>query len=208
MSEQAPEQPAVEAPVEAPVEPGWQGPTEEEWNATQQQLQQYAQMLQPLQPQQYGFPQQPQAPDPFSETFQQDLDAYLSYRLQGSQQLEQEIRLAQAEDWAMGHLDELAQKGGEFNRERAYERANIILMQQGGDPVRALDQAAREIREYEAGIGQAFYDRQIEQLRTNAGAPRALPASGISGAQTVPTGGLGAGPYAVTRKFFPQGGGN
>jgi len=154
MSEQAPEQPAVEAPVEAPVEPGWQGPTEEEWNATQQQLQQYAQMLQPLQPQQYGFPQQPQAPDPFSETFQQDLDAYLSYRLQGSQQLEQEIR------------------------------------------------------EYEAGIGQAFYDRQIEQLRTNAGAPRGLPASGISGAQTVPTGGLGAGPYAVTRKFFPQGGGN
>src|SRR6516225_4498577 len=174
MSEQAPEQPAVEAPVEAPVEPGWQGPTQEEWEQTQQQL-------------------------------QQDLDAYLSYRLQGSQQLEQEIRLAQAEDWAMGHLDELAQKGGEFNRERAYERANIILMQQGGDPVRALDQAAREIREYEAGIGQAFYDRQIEQLRTNAGAPRGLPASGVSGAQTVPTGGLGSGPYAVTRKFFPQG---
>ena len=205
MSEQAPEQPPVEPVEETPLEPGWQGPTEEEWNATQQQLAQYAQMLQPQQPQ-YGYPQQPQAPDPFSETFQQDLDAYLSYRLQGSQQLEQEIRLAQAEDWAHEHLDQLASSGGEFDRDAAYARANMILMQQGGDPVRALDQAARETREYESRVGQAFYDRQIEQLRTNAGAPRGLPASGISGAQTVPTGGLGSGPYAVTRKFFPQGG--
>jgi hypothetical protein len=204
MSEVEPEQPPVEVPAETPAEPSWAGPTQEEWQATQAQLQQYAQMLQPQQPQ-YGY-EQPQAPDPFSETFQSDLDAYINYRLAGSQQLEQEIRLAQAEDWAHEHLDQLAQ-AGEFDRDAAYARANMILMQSGGDPVAALDQAARETREYEQRVGQAFYDRQIEQLRTNAGAPRGMPAGGNGAAQTVQTGGLGKGPFAVTRRFFPQGGG-
>ena len=162
MSEQVPEQPPVE-PTETPAEePSWQGPSQEEWEQTQAQLQQYAQMLQPQQPQYQ--PQQPMAPDPFSETFQQDLDAYIGYRMQGSQQLEQEIRLAQAEEFAMEHLDTLAQKSGEFDREAAYARANMILMQSGGDPMAALDQAARDVREYEQRVGQAFYDRQIEQL--------------------------------------------
>src|SRR5215831_7921266 len=102
MSEQVPEQPLVEPEVLA-EEPSWQGPSQEEWEQTQAQLAQYAQMLQPqAQPQpQY---QQPLAPDPFSETFQADLDAYIGYRLAGSQQLEQEIRLAQAEEFAMDHL--------------------------------------------------------------------------------------------------------
>ena len=195
-------------PVAEPVEPAWQGPSQQEWESTQQQLMQATQLLQQFQqpqPQpQYDY-QQPQAPDPFSETFQADLDAYIGYRLQGSQQLEQEIRLAQAEEFAMGRLDELAQKGGEFDRDAAYARANMILMQQGGDPLAALDQAARDVREYEQRIGQSFYDRQIEQLTTNAGATRGLPAGGTGAAQTVPTGRLGTDPYAVTRKFFPQG---
>ena len=200
MSETAPEQPPVE-PTETPAEePSWQGPSQEEWEQTQAQLQQYAQMLQPQQPQYQ--PQQPMAPDPFSETFQQDLDAYIGYRMQGSQQLEQEIRLAQAEEFAMEHLDQLAQKAGEFDREAAYARANMILMQSGGDPMAALDQAARDVREYEQRVGQAFYDRQIEQLTQNAGAPRGMPAGGTGAAQTVSTGGLGNVPYAVSRKLF------
>jgi hypothetical protein len=202
MSEPIPEQPPVE-PVAEPVEPGWQGPSQDEWESTQAQLQQYAQMFQQTQQQQQAYPA---APDPFSETFQADLDAYINYRMAGSQQLEQEIRLAQAEDWAHEHLDQLATSGGEFDRDAAYARANMILMQSGGDPVAALDQAAKDVREYEQRVGQAFYDRQIEQLRTNAGAPRGLPAGQVGAAQTVPTGGAGVGPYAVTRKFFPQGG--
>jgi hypothetical protein len=203
MSEQLPEQPPVEAPAE-PAEPSWQGPSQAEWEQTQAQLAQYAQLLQPQQPQ-YGSPQAPQAPDPFSETFQSDLNAYIDYRLAGSQQLEQEIRLAQAEDWAMERLDQAAAAGGEFDREAAYARANMILLQSGGDPVAALDQAAKDVRDYEQRVGQAFYDRQIEQLSTNARAPGGLPAGGLSAGQTVATGGLGAGPYAVTRKFFPGG---
>src|SRR5262252_10510774 len=130
MSEAAPEQPAVEPVETSAEEPSWQGPSEEEWNATQAQLAQYAQMLQPQQP--TYQPQQPMAPDPFSETFQQDLNAYIDHRLAGAQQLEQEIRTAQAEDWAFGHFDELAAKSGEFDREAAYARANLILTQQGG----------------------------------------------------------------------------
>lgn len=200
MSELEPEQP-VEQPVEA--EPGWSGPTQEQWEQTQAQLQQYEQMLQAQQAQQQPAyqPQQVQL-DPFSETFQQDLDSYLDQRMAGSRQLEQEIRLAQAEEFAMERLEQLAQQGGDFDRDAAYARANMILMQQGGDPMRALDQAARDVREYEQRIGQAFYDRQIEQLQTNAGAPRGLPAGSLGAAQTVPTGGLGNVPNAVTRKFF------
>jgi len=202
MSEQIPEQPVVEP---EPVEEAWSGPSQSEWEDAQAQLQQYQQLQQQLQQQQPQEQyQQPQAPDPFSETFQQDLDAYIGHRLQGAQQLEQEIRLAQAEEAAMGRLNELAQQGGDFDRDAAYARANMILMQQGGDPMRALDQAAKDVREYEQRVGQAFYDRQIEQLQTNAGARTGLSASTIGAVQTIGTGGLGADPLAVTRKFFPD----
>jgi hypothetical protein len=202
MSEQIPEQPAIEP---EPVEEAWSGPSQSEWEDAQAQLQQYQQLQQQLQQQQPQEQyQQPQAPDPFSETFQQDLDAYIGHRLQGAQQLEQEIRLAQAEEHAMGRLNELAQQGGDFDRDAAYARANMILMQQGGDPMRALEQAAKDVREYEQRVGQAFYDRQIEQLQTNAGARTGLAASTIGAVQTIGTGGLGADPLAVTRKFFPD----
>jgi len=198
MSEPTPELPAEQAEAAEDV---WSGPSQEEWQETQAQLQQYQQLLQQQQPQEQQY-QQPQPPDPFSETFQQDLDAYIGHRMQGAQQLEQEIRLAQAEEFAMERLNALAQQGGEFDRDAAYARANMILMSQGGDPLRALDQAAKETREYEQRVGQAFYDSQIEQLQANAGAPRGLPAGATGAVQTVPTGGLGNVPNAVTRKFF------
>src|SRR5215471_4434596 len=145
MSEPLPEQTPVE-PTE-PTEPEWAGPSRDEWEAAQAQLQQYEQMFQAQQPQQQVQPQQVQL-DPFSETFQSDLDSYLDQRMAGSRQLEQEIRLAQAEEFAMERLEQLAQSGGEFDRDAAYARANMILMQQGGDPMRALDQAARDVRDY------------------------------------------------------------
>jgi hypothetical protein len=202
MSEPLPE-PQVELP-EAPAEEEWSGPSREEWEQTQALLSQYNQMLQqPQQPQPQQFQQQPPSPpDPFEDDFQGRLDAYIDYRMAGAQQLEQEIRLAQAEEFAMTHLNELASAGGEFDRGQAYARANMILIQNGGDPVQALDQAAREVREYEQRVGQQYYQQQIEQVQANAGAPRGLPAGTIGGAQSVATGGLGNVPNAVTRKFF------
>src|SRR4029077_10384324 len=156
MSEPLPEQP-VDIP-EAPAEEEWSGPSREEWKQTQALLAQYNQQLQQPQapPQQYQPQQQPPSPpDPFEDDFQGRLDAYIDYRMAGAQQLEQEIRLAQAEEFAMTHLNELAQAGGEFDRAQAYARANMILIQQGGDPVQALDQAAKDVREYEQRVGQA-----------------------------------------------------
>jgi hypothetical protein len=202
MSEPLPEQP-VDLP-EAPAEEEWSGPSREEWEQTQALLAQYNQQLQqPQAPQPQPHQQQaPSPPDPFEDDFQGRLDAYIDYRMAGAQQLEQEIRLAQAEEFAMTHLNELASAGGEFDRGQAYARANMILIQNGGDPVQALDQAAREVRDYEQRVGQAYYQQQIEQVQANAGAPRGLPAGTIGGAQTVATGGLGNVPNAVTRKFF------
>jgi hypothetical protein len=193
--EQPPVEPAAEPAVE-PAAPAWSGPTQEEWEATQQQLQQYEQLLQPQPPPQYG-PTLSEYP-----TGQEIMD-FIAYSQQGVNQFEQEVRLAQAEEQAMSRLDELAAAGGDFDRDTAFARANMIMVQQGGgDPMRALEQAARETREYEQRVGQAFYDRQIEQLQTNANAPRGLPATGGGSAQLVPTGGLGNVPNAVTRKFF------
>src|SRR4029077_13623577 len=153
MSEPLPEQP-VDLP-EAPAEEEWSGPSREEWEQTQALLAQYNQQLQqpqappqyqprhahntrrrpqPQAPPQYQPQQQPPSPpDPFEDDFQGRLDAYIDYRMAGAQQLEQEIRLAQAEEFAMTHLNELAQAGGEFDRAQAYARANMILIQQGGD---------------------------------------------------------------------------
>src|SRR5215471_1133652 len=138
MSELEPEQTPEATPE--PAEPSWTGPSEEEWSATQAQLAQIAQMLQPQQPQyQQPYQNEPPIPDPFAEDYQQQYLAREEWRMQGYQQLESEIRYAQADDWAHEHLDELAQRGGEFNRDRAFERANILLMQHGGDPVQALE---------------------------------------------------------------------
>src|SRR5215831_5454137 len=202
MSEPLPEEPTAvpESSPEPAAEPEWSGPSQAEWEQTQAQLAQYAQMLQP-QPR-YPQYQAPQIPDSFSENFREEMESYLNYREASFRQLQTEIRHAQAEDWAMTRFDELAESGGAFDRDAAYARANMILQQQGGDPVRALEQAAREQREFEQRIGQAFYQRQIEQLQQNAGAPRGLPAGNLGAAQTISTGGLGNVPNAVTRKFF------
>lgn len=192
------------APAE-PAESAWTGPSQDEWEATQQQLQQYAELLAPPPPDPYQQQQgPPPVPDPFSETYAQDFQAYTEALVAPYQQFQQTLQLQEAEERGMEILDHHAETLGEFDRTTAWARANMLIGQYGNDPraaERALEQAAKETREYEQRIGQAYYDAQVQQIQNVAGAPRTMPA-GVGGSQTVVSGGYGNVPGAVVKRFF------
>jgi hypothetical protein len=202
MSEIAPEGAQVE-PTELPPEQdvGWM-PSQEEWQATQERLQQFEQALTPQQPQ---YEQQgPPIPDPFSETYSQDLQQFVQAQLEPYAQFQQQLQMQEAEERGMEILNQHASSLGEFDREMAWARANQLVAQFGSDAraaERALEQAAKDTREYEKRVGEAYHQQQIEQIQTVAGAPRGLPAQ-VNGAQTVTAGGYGNVPGAVERRFF------
>lgn len=191
--------PVGDVVTETPAEPAWTGPSQDEWQQTQEQLAQYAQMLQP--PQQNPEQQPLAAPDPFSESYQQDLEAYIDSRVAPFQQFQQQVQLAAAEERAMELLNQQASTVGEFDRGMAMARANQIMYQNGGTPESALAQAAKETREYERRVGEQYHQQQIEQIQGVAGAPRHLP-PGTPAGQTVPVGSYGNQPNAVTNRLF------
>ena len=193
--EGAPEAPAVE---EAPVEQPW-APDPAEWQATQERLEQLAQVVQP-QPQWQPQPQGPPIPDPFSENYAEQFQQYTEHLMAPYQQFQQQLQLAEAEERGMEILNEHAQTLGDFDRDMAWARANMLTYQ-GIDVHKALEQAARETREYERRVGEAFHQQQMEQIQTVAGAPRGMPAQ-VGGSQTVPVGNYGNVPNAVTARMF------
>jgi hypothetical protein len=190
---------SVELPPEQDV--GWM-PSQEEWQATQERLQQFEQALTPQQPQ---YEQQgPPIPDPFSETYSQDLQQFVQAQLEPYAQFQQQLQMQEAEERGMEILNQHASSLGEFDREMAWARANQLVGQYGSDAraaERALEQAAKDTREYEKRVGEAYHQQQIEQIQTIAGAPRGIPAQ-VNGAQTVTAGGYGNVPGAVERRFF------
>ena len=202
MSEIAPEGAPVE-PVEQAEGPAWQGPTPEEWAATQERLAQFEQQLQP-QPQYQ--PQGPPVPDPFSETYAQDLQAYTQAQLAPIQQFIQQQEMERGEQQAMEMLGEIAARDGEFDKEMAWMIARELAATRGApsndrESQQLLAEAAKQIRDYERRVGEAYHQQQIEQIQTVAGAPRGMPA-GQPGAQTVTAGGYGNVPFAVANRFF------
>jgi len=203
MSDIAPEGAAVE-PVETPAEPAWQGPSQSEWEQAQERLAQFEQAFQP-QPS-YEQPQGPPVPDPFSETYAQDLQAYTQAQLAPLQQFVEQQQIAQGEQQAMEMLGEIAAREGEFDKQMAWMIARDTAATRGApssdrESQQLLAEAARQVREYEKRIGEAYHQAQIEQIQTVAGAPRGLPAQ-VNGAQTVSAGGYGNIPGAVERRFF------
>jgi len=205
MSELAPEGAEVEQ-VETSAEPAWQGPTQSEWEQTQAQLGQYAELMQQLQPQ---YAQGPPVPDAFSETYADDLQAYMQAQLAPLQQFVEQQQIAQGEQQAMEMLGEIAARDGEFDKEMAWTVAQNMAATRGApsndrESQQLLAEAAKQIREYERRVGEAYHQQQIEQIQAVAGAPRGMPA-GQPGAQTVTAGGYGNVPYAVANRFFGNG---
>lgn len=204
MSEVTPEG-AVAEPVEASADEAGFVIDPQEWQQTQEQLQQLSQIVQPPpQPWQQSQPQGPPVPDPFAEDYQQQFQTYVEHLTQPLNEWRQQQELSAAQEQAMSTLDHLAETGGPFDRDMAWARANQLVLENGGDPNKALEQAAKDTREYERRVGEAYHQQQIAQLQGNAGARGPIPV-GIGGTQTVSTGGLGNHPGAVTAKFFgPQ----
>lgn len=203
MTETIPEPLVPEPEPTAPdPEPAW-APDPAEWQATQDRLNQIAQVVQP-QPQWQPQPQGPPIPDPFADNYAEQFQAYTEAMMAPYAQFQQQIQLAEAEERGMEILNTHAATIGEFDRDMAWARANQLIYQFGNDPraaERALEQAAKETREYERRVGEAYYQQQIEQIQGVAGAPRGIPA-GPGGAQTVPVGNYGTGPNAVTNRIF------
>lgn len=205
MSELAPEGAPVE-PTEPVQEPGF-AVSPEEWQATQERLAQFEQILQPPPPPWQQQPQGPPVPDPFAENYAEQFQHYTEALMAPYAQFQQQVQLAEAEERGMEILSQHAQTIGEFDREMAWARANQLIYQFGSDPraaERALEQAAKETRDYERRVGEQYHQQQLEQLQTAAGAPRGLPA-GQAGAQTLGVGSYGNVPNAVTNRMFGRG---
>lgn len=170
-----------------------------EWQATQDRLAQIADVVQPPTPP-WQQPQGPPVPDPFADDYQAQFQAYIEHVNAPMRQWQEQQQLTAAEQQAKATLDTLAGQG-DFDRDTAWARANQIILQNGGDPNKALEQAAKETRELESRIRAQAVEEYKQQLQGVAGQRGALPA-GPGGAQTVATGGLGNVTNAVTHKFF------
>lgn len=198
MSEVVPEAAPVEAaPVE--TEPAFQV-SPEDWQATQDRLAEIQQVVQPT-PQWQPQPQGPPIPDPFADNYEQQFRDWNEAQLAPYREFQQQVALQQAEEQAHGILDQHAATLGEFDRDMAWARANQLMFENGGDPNKALEQAAKDVREYERRVGEQYHQQQVEQVQTISGAPRVLQ-PGAAGAQTIGVGGYGNVPNAVTTRMF------
>jgi hypothetical protein len=183
-----PDEPIVEPdvdPVSDPApdaEPAWSGPSQDEWGAVLGYINQQAERDQRMAQVYTGQPQPegPQRPDPWNrpDTFQDDLDQYINARMAPVSQFTQEAALAEAEERAQDILTDLATRDGEFDKESAYARANVILPQMvqryGPGPKAAeaaLEAASKAQREYEQKVREQAIAQYTNQIKTLAGAP-------------------------------------
>lgn len=225
-----PVNPAEQAPLaESAVEPqqeSWQGPSQDEWNDylqfRDQVNQAQAEYEQQLAQQQEQGAQQP-AIEWLDEDSQAQLDRYLEQRLEQRlgpiQQVIDQQALQEGDQRAQDILNDLVARDGDFllegSREKARALANTYfpeMAQRHGygtsmwNPQRAgeaaLEQAAKDVREWEQAVGRAYYEREVNQLRGLAGAPREPGAGSPAAGQSHMVGGLGNRPNAVTSKFF------
>lgn len=195
------------APDPEPVEPAWSGPSQEEWQQTQQALLYMAQQLQPQ--------QQEPVIDQFADNFQEQLDAYLDQRLAPIQTVQQEAIMGRAEEQAMEILTNVAATDPfiyEGSLENARKLANDYIaqtQQQYGYGPRAAEEALKlahkAVREWETKVGEAYHQQQLEQLRGLGQVRREPAAAGMNGqaSQLITTAGPGD-ERAVLAKYFSR----
>lgn len=205
MSDLAPEpQGPVESAVDPAVEPdagaepeAWAGPSQEEWEATQSLIErlgplaQYAEQLGQEGDEGYEDVEL----DPMSDTFADQLRELIRAEIQPLSGYVQETQLGEAEQQAMDIIHDLQASGGEFlvpesSSKLARSLANDFMPESvqryGVGPKAAeaaLQKAVETVREMEQSIGKAYYERQMNQLSTLAGAPREPGSPGQAAAQ-------------------------
>jgi hypothetical protein len=222
MSEMIDNQPVAPAPPEpeAPVEDAWTGPSQEEWQAAQERLQQLEplaeswQQVQQQQPDPYRQQQGVQLPDG-TLLSEQDVEFLRSMWMQDVAPVydfTERSQLAETEERATDIISDVAARNEfEFKDEREAkwirDRADSYVEQavqnhgvgpRAGDA--AIAMAFNEFREIVGAREQARVDQEINQLRTLGSAPmQPTPTAPAAQNLAAPTGG----PRAVVQKYFP-----
>lgn len=211
------------APIEpvAPEEP-WQ-PSREEFedlvawrNEVMTAQQQYEAELAQQQEQQ----QQGAAIEWLDPESQAQLDRYFEQKLEQKiapiQQYQLERTQAEGYEHALDVIADIASREGEFLSEKSKDVAFRLArdqfypeaVQRFGVTPRAneyaLEQGVKLVRALEKEAGASYYEREINQLRGLANAPREPGAAGTGAAQQHLVGGLGNVSNAVTNRFFRQ----
>jgi len=170
------------APTATPEEEAW-APSRDEWNQMSEangyileQLSQIAQLAQPQQEQDTRL-------DPLAEDFEDRLSTFLDQRLQPFQHAQQQWQQSEGKERAQDILSDNVSRDGEFIFEGSSQKALTLAetylpeMQQryGATPQAAeaaINAAAKDVREYERAVGEAYHKRQMNQLQTLNDAPR------------------------------------
>lgn len=222
MSEQFTETPVEpEAPLaEEPQQEEWAGPSQEEWAEAREALDLVRQAMQPEQQQyidpyqQQPYQQQQQQPIDFlADDAQAQLDAYIESKLAPYASYQEQLIMGEAEERAKDIVHSLETEHGEFLDPKlsdlTMQVANQYLPQTqarfGYGPraaEAALELAYNEMKAFEQNLGKAYYERQVNEIRGLAQAPR-VP-QGATGQQAgqqmvVPEGGD---ELSVVAKYF------
>lgn len=200
MSEVIPEAPAEavepEAPAEAPAEDTWQGPSQEEWQQTQEALQQFQNLVQPpVQQQQAQEP--PLEFDPFADNPVEQIREIVRRETATYAEFIQNQQYTEGEARGKDVLSDLASRDGDFNVDRAYEiglaryREAAATQPPSWDLYEScLNSAAKDVRSYEQSIATQAVERFKNEL---AGLGGARPELGVTtngtGQFTIPEGG-------------------
>src|SRR5262245_2180292 len=191
-----------------PSEPVWSGPSQEDWENTQAALGYIVQQMQPP-------PQQQQALDPFSDNYQQQLDAYIDQRLAPMQAVTHETVMSRAEEQAMDILGGYVEQHGDFllpdSLAKARALANDYLpetQRQYGYGPRAAEAALRmgydAVKAWERKVGEPHHQQQLGQLRNIGQARREPPPAGVNGSGQQLITSENGDERSVLAKYFPN----
>lgn len=201
--------PALDVGDPDPGEPAaWSGPSQDEWQALQQQNAELLEYVQGLQQPAAPVQQQqgPVVPDPFADDYADQLQAYVEAHIAPLRDFQQGVQQQEGHEQAMDVLADLAARDGEFDREEAFYRAQRYV--QSGriqDGEKALEQAAKDQRAVEARYREAGVALHTNQLATLSGVPGEPGSSYAQGVQQRQMGDYRQG-GSVTDKFFRDGG--
>lgn len=183
----APDPPAAATPEGEATAQSWTGPSQEEWQQTQQVLQQVGQGLPFL-----SELQQLLAEDPAQQQSYQQIDpnadpqAYMDARLEqmfnerfgAFEPVLGQIAEREGEQAARNELDRLASEGGDFNRDIALVVAQQRVDQMG--PQQALAAGAEFARNLQKQIGDQAVEAYKQSIAAAASAPTDVSAPGAA----------------------------
>lgn len=209
-------QPELQAPEAAETEE-WSGPSQEEYQAMQEQiaaLAPLAEIAQQLPAEGYQEPQ-PQAPtlDPFSDNFGQQLAEFVQQQLQPVNEFTMQAQLDESEERARDIINSAAQSaeyeipegGTDWIRARAEDYVPEAMQRHGAGPQAAEAAIQAAFNEYQSMLesyGKSYHEQQLNQLSTLGRAPSEPGAAGNGSTQQLATP-EGGNEIDLVRGYFP-----